>query len=52
MGKLSKVDFTLKNYKEVNKKFFSIEKIVRKKKINGVEHGQVKWMVYDKAFKE
>jgi transposase InsO family protein len=31
---------------------FRIEKVLRKKKINGVEHGLVKWLGYNKNFNE
>ena len=31
---------------------YRIEKIIRKKKINGVEHGLVKWLGYGKNFNE
>jgi hypothetical protein len=31
---------------------FRIEKVLRKKKINGIEHGLVKWLGYDKKFNE
>jgi len=31
---------------------FRIEKVIRKKKINGIEHGLVKWLGYDKKFNE
>jgi hypothetical protein len=31
---------------------FRIEKVLRKKKINGVEHGLVKWLGYNKDFNE
>jgi len=31
---------------------FRIEKIIRKKKINGVQHGLVKWLGYSEKFNE
>jgi hypothetical protein len=31
---------------------FRIEKVIRKKKINGIEHGLVKWLGYNDKFNE
>jgi len=31
---------------------FRIEKVIRKKKINGIEHGLIKWLGYNKKFNE
>ena len=42
--------FYEKELQKMKQKFFRIEKIIRKKKINGVEHGLVKWIGYSDKF--
>jgi len=52
MVKLSKVGFYTEELQRSKQEVFRIEKIVRKKKIDGVEYGLVKWMGYDETFNE
>ena len=35
-----------------NQEIYWIEKVIRKKKINGIEHGLIKWLVYNNEFNE
>ena len=51
-GEIIKGGFYTEELQKSEQEVFRIEKIIRKKKINGVEHGYVKWMGYDKAFNE
>ena len=44
--KLLKDLSTMRNYKKTSQEVFRIEKVLRKKKINGIEHGLVKWIGY------
>src|SRR5271157_2057892 len=37
---------------KTNQEVYRIEKIIRKKKINGIEHGLVKWLGYNNKFNE
>jgi hypothetical protein len=37
---------------KAEQELFRIEKVLRKKKIKGVEHGFVKWIGYDNSFNE
>ena len=37
---------------KTNQEVYRIEKIIRKKKINGIEHGLVKWLGYNDKFNE
>ena len=37
---------------KTKQKVFRIEKVIRKKKINGEEHGLVKWLGYNQKFNE
>ena len=51
-GESIKGGFYTEELQKSKQEVFRIEKIIRKKKINGVEHGLVKWMGYDKKFNE
>jgi hypothetical protein len=51
-GEIIKGGFYTEELQKSRQEVFRIEKIIRKKKINGVEHGLVKWMGYDKTFNE
>ena len=44
--------FYTEELQKSNQEVFRIEKVMRKKKINGIEHGLVKWLGYDKKFNE
>jgi len=37
---------------KTNQEVYRIEKIIRKKKINGIEHGLIKWLGYSEKFNE
>ena len=37
---------------KTNQEIFRIEKVIRKKKINGIEHGLIKWLGYNNTFNE
>ena len=41
-----------KNYKKTNQEEYRVEKVIRKKKIDGVEHAFVKWSGYSDKFNE
>jgi len=49
-GKIIGGEFYTEELQRSKQEVFRIEKIVHKKKIDGVEHGLVKWMGYDKTF--
>jgi len=51
-GKIIKGGFHTEELQGSKQEVFRIEKIVRKKKINGIKHGLVKYMGYDKTFNE
>ena len=37
---------------KTNQEVYRIEKVIRKKKINGIEHGLIKWLGYSNKFNE
>ena len=49
-GEKIKGGFYTEELQKSNQEVFRIEKVMRKKKINGIEHGLVKWLGYDKKF--
>jgi len=49
-GELIAGSFYTEELQKTEQEVFRIEKIIRKKKINGVEHGFVKWIGYNKDF--
>jgi len=51
-GKIIAGGFYTEELQRSKQEVFRIEKIVRKKKINGIEHGLVKWLGYNKNFNE
>lgn len=51
-GEIVTGGFYTEELKKSNQEVFRIEKVLRKKKINGVEHGLVKWLGYDESFNE
>jgi hypothetical protein len=51
-GEIIKGGFYTEELQKSKQDVFRIEKVIRKKKINGIEHGLVKWMGYDKTFNE
>jgi hypothetical protein len=42
--------FYTEELQKTSQEIFRIEKVIRKKKINGVEHGLVKWAGYHDEF--
>jgi len=51
-GEIVTGGFYTEELQKSGQEVFRIEKVVRKKKINGVEHGLVKWLGYNKNFNE
>jgi hypothetical protein len=51
-GEIVEGGFYAEELQKSKQDVFRIEKVLRKKKINGVEHGLVKWLGYDKKFNE
>jgi hypothetical protein len=51
-GEIVTGGFYTQELKLSKQEVFRVEKVLRKKKINGVEHGLVKWLGYDKSFNE
>ena len=51
-GEIIKGGFYTEELQKSSQEIFRIEKVIRKKKINGIEHGLVKWLGYDKKFNE
>jgi transposase InsO family protein len=51
-GEIVKGGFYTEELQKSKQEVFRIEKVLRKKKINGVEHGLVKWLGYNKNFNE
>ena len=51
-GEIITGGFYTEELQKSNQEVFRIEKVMRKKKINGIEHGLVKWLGYDKKFNE
>jgi hypothetical protein len=51
-GEIVEGGFYAEELQKSKQEVFRIEKVLRKKKINGVEHGLVKWLGYDKNFNE
>ena len=51
-GNIIEGGFYTEELKKTNQEVFRIEKVLRKKKINGVVHGLVKWIGYDDSFNE
>ena len=52
IGELIEGSFYEKELQKTNQEIYRIEKVLRKKNINGVEHGLVKWMGYNDKFNE
>ena len=44
--------FYTEELKKTEQEVYRIEKVIRKKKINGIEHALVKWMGYNDKFNE
>ena len=42
----------MRNYRKRHKKFTELRRSLGKKKINGIEHGLVKWIGYSDKFNE
>ena len=51
-GEIVQGSFYTEELQKTNQKVFRIEKVIRKKKIDGVQHGLVKWMGYSDKFNE
>jgi hypothetical protein len=51
-GEIVEGGFYTEELQRSKQEVFRIEKVLRKKQINGVEHGLVKWLGYDKNFNE
>jgi len=51
-GEIIKGGFYNEELPKSKQEVFRIEKVIRKKKIKGIEHGLVKWLGYDKKFNE
>jgi len=51
-GEIINGGFYSEELQKSKQEVFRIEKIIRKKKINGVERGLMKWLGYDKTFNE
>ena len=51
-GEIIKGGFYTEELQKSKQDVFRIEKVIRRKKINGIERGLVKWMGYDKVFNE
>lgn len=51
-GEIVEGGFYTEELQKSKQEVFRIEKVLRKKKINGVEHGLVKWLGYDETFNE
>jgi hypothetical protein len=51
-GEIVEGGFYTEELQKSKQEVFRIEKVLRKKKINGVEHGLVKWLGYNKKFNE
>lgn len=51
-GEIITGGFYTEELQKSKQELFRIEKIVRKKKIKGIEHGLVKWLGYDNKFNE
>ena len=44
--------FYTEELQKTTQEIFRIEKVIRKKTINGVQHGLVKWLGYNQKFNE
>ena len=51
-GEVIAGSFYAEELQHTNQEVYRIEKVLRKKKIDGVEHGFVKWLGYNKKFNE
>jgi hypothetical protein len=51
-GQIVTGGFYTEELQKSKQEVFRVEKVLRKKKINGVEHGLVKWLGYNKSFNE
>jgi len=51
-GEIVEGGFYTEELQKSKQEVFRIEKVLRKKKINGEEHGLVKWLGYDEKFNE
>jgi len=47
-GEVIKGSFYNQELQKTKQKVFRTEKLIRKKKIDGIEHGLVKWLGYNK----
>jgi len=47
-GEVIKGGFYNQQLQKTKQKVFRIKKVIRKQKINGIEHGLVKWLGYNK----
>ena len=51
-GEIIVGSFYNEELQKTSQEVFRIEKVLRKKKINGIEHGLVKWIGYSEKFNE
>ena len=51
-GEIVEGGFYTEELQKSKQEVFRIEKVLRKKKINGEEHGLVKWLGYNKKYNE
>jgi len=51
-GEIIAGSFYTEELQKTDQEVYRIEKVLRKKKINGVEHGLVKWLGYNEKFNE
>ena len=51
-GEIIEGSFYNEEIQKTSQEVFRIEKVLRKKKINGIEHGLVKWIGYSDKFNE
>ena len=51
-GEIITGGFYTEELQKSNQEVFRIEKVIRKKKINGIVHGLAKWLGYDEMFNE
>ena len=51
-GEIIEGSFYNEELQKTSQEVFRIEKVLRKKKINGIEHGLVKWIGYSDKFNE
>src|SRR5207248_11027371 len=51
-GEVLEGGFYEKELQKTKQEIYRIEKVLRKKRVNGIEHGLVKWMGYSDTFNE